>query len=102
MNVTFFFDVINMQQLASNLQSEGIAVLITTRPNAKAIFSKARSLLDGSLVHLSVEGHDLDWYHYLLLSDVANVDIEDANILVKKAAKKWEEAGHPWEFFANV
>ena len=102
MKVTFFFDPIDMEQLAFALQSMGIAVLVTTRPNAKAISGKAKALVEGTLLHLCVEGEDLDWYHYLLLPDIANVDIGDANILVKAAAQKWDEAGYPWEFIATV
>ena len=102
MNIVFFSDPIEMEQLVFTLRSDGIAVLITTRLNAKTIWSEAKSLLDGTLLHLSVEGHDYDWYHYLLLLDVAEIEIEDANALVKIAAQLWEKAGYPSEFVANV
>lgn len=102
MNVAFFSDPIDIKCVASALQSEGTAVLITTRPNAKAIAGKVEAIVEGTLLHLAVEGHDLDWYHYLLLCEVADVDIEDANALVKKAAKKWAEAGQPLEFVADA
>jgi len=102
MIVTFYWDPIDLDRTISALEDNGIVVLLTTRPNAGAICEELVPRMSGTLLHLAVEGHDLDWYHYLLYCESSSVSVEESLEVVKNAAAKWVAAGQPNNFVTVV
>lgn len=97
-----FSDPIDLYQLRDSVQAGGIAILDTTRSNAKSVFEKLERIAPTPLIHLMVEAHNGDWYDYIMPSTTDEYSIDDANSLVGHVVDLWEKEGNPKDYSTNL
>jgi hypothetical protein len=97
-----FSDPINLHQIKDAVQAGCIAIMNTTRSNARSLFEELETTAGIPLIHLMVEARPGDWYDYIMMSELSDFSIDDANSLVGYVIDLWENEGNPNEYSANL
>lgn len=97
-----FSDPVGLAQLENAIENETVAILHTTRPNAKIIFNELENIMSIDLLHLTVETGRGEWHDYIRTSNTEEISLEDTNSLVRHVIKAWQNEGCPKDFHANL
>ncbi len=100
-------DPIDLDDLCEHLNTDGLAVLNTTKSNADSIANAARQRLGiddsgGDVNHLSVEVPGEGWWHFLCYSAASPVSASQAKPLIVDAVRIWLAKGSPAYFVTRI
>lgn len=96
MIVHFHTDPVDLDAICSDLSLDGVVVVVTTRPNFRAIADCVTDRMPDGVLPLAAETGDHDWHHYLINTVIETFEASATGKRVAAAVEKWQAAGAPF------